>query len=187
MRGGQHGRWHRTATIVGGSKRRRAEAIAGSGVGVGADGCGGVGADGWRSLSMVGTMQADSLDCLIQGLPMREEKQTPSSLCCLDLAVVVDVDLRPRWIWDGLDAMIMMDDLDCPTGHSSSVGFAGDVAAFIFSVVCSFAGVVDGNDCWLWLHLAIMSIMRGSMSPVAAIAAALHGDGAPYRCSTGAS
>ncbi|KAL6008513.1 hypothetical protein ACLOJK_034025 [Asimina triloba] len=41
------------------------------------------------------------------------------------VAVVIDVDLRPRRIWDGLNAVVMMDDLDGPTGYSPSVDFDG--------------------------------------------------------------
>ncbi|KAL6001305.1 hypothetical protein ACLOJK_007038 [Asimina triloba] len=105
------------------------------------------------------------------------------------VATVIDVDLRPRRIWDGLDAAIMMDDLDGPTGCSPSVGFASDVAAFVFSVVGGFSGVVDDNSCWLWLRLAVVSIVRGLIhrsDPTLEVAAAFNVDGgAPYRCSMG--
>ncbi|KAL5997830.1 hypothetical protein ACLOJK_008762 [Asimina triloba] len=61
-----------TAGVAGVGRQQAAsltmEAEVGSGIGVGAD--------GWRQSSAISTVQANGLDCLIQGLPTTEEKQT---------------------------------------------------------------------------------------------------------------
>ncbi|KAL6001205.1 hypothetical protein ACLOJK_006937, partial [Asimina triloba] len=157
-----------------GHRRRRAVAASSQAMcrwtkasALGGDGCGGVTvgaeASGGRStaLSAAGFRQPGSTDPGLAGdrdeadgyeqNQLRDELEKKMigarSLRRPDLAAVVDVNLRPRRIWDGLDVVNMIDDLDCPTRHSPSVGFVGNVAAFIFSVVSGFAGVVDGNGC----------------------------------------
>ncbi|KAL6000107.1 hypothetical protein ACLOJK_034785 [Asimina triloba] len=78
-----------------------------------------------------------------------------------DLAADGDNVLRRHRNWTKLDVARKIDASDYPTGHSLSVGFADDVAAFVFSGVGGFAGDVDGNSYCLWLCLAFVGIVRG--------------------------
>ncbi|KAL5994240.1 hypothetical protein ACLOJK_035112 [Asimina triloba] len=90
------------------------------------------------------------------------------------VAAVIDVGLRPRRIWDGLNATIIMDDLDGPTGYSLLVGFDGmklPLSSSSSTHAGGAAGSTTSGGCG----------GIGAASPRAAMAAALDGDGgAPY-------
>ncbi|KAL6000595.1 hypothetical protein ACLOJK_024294, partial [Asimina triloba] len=110
-----------------------------------------------------------------------------------DLAAVVDVDLRLRWIWDGLDLVVMMDSLDCPTRCSSSVGFSIEDSAFVVVVAVVDVGIFFGRRRAEQHRQVMAAALMGSSaligprlcnSSTTAMAIAFHGDGgAPYRCS----
>ncbi|KAL5989438.1 hypothetical protein ACLOJK_010330 [Asimina triloba] len=82
------------------------------------------------------------------------------------VAVVIDVGLRPRLIWDGLDTVIMMDGLDGLMGYSPSVGFTC-VKLPSSSPSSTCAGGV-GWRRWArdYLDLAGGSVLRGSDPPI---------------------
>ncbi|KAL5996828.1 hypothetical protein ACLOJK_007750 [Asimina triloba] len=115
-----------------------------------------------------------------------------------DLAALVDVDLRLRWIWDGLDLVVMMDRLDYPTGCSPSMGFTVVDAAFVVVMVVVDVGIVVGRHWAEQRRWAMAVTLMGSehrigpclnSSPAASMVMVENHTGAPrvyhirYMCS----
>ncbi|KAL5986479.1 hypothetical protein ACLOJK_014812 [Asimina triloba] len=74
---------------------------------------------------------------------MKVESSVTEEMSLLRVATVINVGLRPRWIWDGLDLMVMMDGLDGSTRYSPSVGFDKDDDGVVLTVGRRWADV-DG-------------------------------------------
>ncbi|KAL5985611.1 hypothetical protein ACLOJK_027597 [Asimina triloba] len=96
-----------------------------SGEGGAAKGGTGDGRPGSTDLGLAGDDDESGFEMGNDRRRMKVESSATEEASMPRVAAVIDVGLRPRRIWDGLDAAIMMDYLDGPIGYSLSVGFAG--------------------------------------------------------------